>query len=300
MPVDDKQKSVRTGLEDPSVIKEIHIQPANIENIDFALYDYIDGLNIFTTTNKGWKETPVIWVTPERAFQIKHNKDFRNIEGVFTLPAITIERSSITKDLSRKGGIFGNALTNERGGAITIARRINQEKTQKFANADSYRLNKQDNFPTIGAGNKVSKNKKVVYQTYTIPAPTYIELLYSVTLRAEYQQQINEMIEPFIRIGSHINYATLTRNNHRYEAFVQQDFSVENNISNLEEGERKYETKVDIKVLGYIIGTGKNQEGSKIIVKENFVDVKIGRERVVMGDIPGTTQNLESDKQFRD
>ena len=40
-------------------------------------------------------------------------------------------------------------------------------------------------------------------------------------------------------------------------------------------------TKIDIKVLGYLIGEGKNQETPKLVYRENAVDVKIGRERVV-------------------
>ena len=43
---------------------------------------------------------------------------------------------------------------------------------------------------------------------------------------------------------------------------------------------------MSIKVLGYLIGNDKNQNGPKVVRRENFVDVKIGRERVIVGDIP--------------
>mgnify|MGYP003151016141 CR=1 FL=1 len=284
-------------IDDPAIIHEEAYLPSDLENIDTAFFDYIKNKRIFATTNKGWKQTPVIWVSAERAYQIKHSKDLRSKEGVFKLPAITVERTSVTKDLNRKGGIFGASPANQEGGAITIARRINQSKTQNFANADSYRLNKQENFPTIAPG---KKNTKIIYQTATIPLPTYIDITYSVTLRAEYQQQINEMVEPFITIGKNINYFNFGRNGHWYEGFVQQDFSSENNVASLQEEERKYETKVDMKVLGYLIGEGKNLEGSKIIWKENIVDVKIGRERVIMGDVPEWEHNLQEDNEFRD
>ena len=41
-----------------------------------------------------------------------------------------------------------------------------------------------------------------------------------------------------------------------------------------------------IEVLGYIIGEGANQERPKIVIRENAVEIKIPRERVILGDIP--------------
>jgi hypothetical protein len=38
------------------------------------------GLNVFCTTNKGFKKIPFIWVGAERAYQIKHNKDLRDVQ----------------------------------------------------------------------------------------------------------------------------------------------------------------------------------------------------------------------------
>jgi len=286
-----------TGVDDTSVLHEEAYLSSGLENIDTALHEYIKNKNIFTTTNKGWKQVPIIWVSAERAYQIKHNKALRNKEGVFTLPVITIERTSVVKDLQRRGAVYGDAFVNDGGGSITIARRINQNKTQKFANANSYRLNKQETFPTIASG---KKNSKIVYQTATIPLPVYVDVTYSITLRAEYQQQINQMVEPFVTIGRNVNYFVMRHNNHTYEGFVQQDFSAENNVSNLQEEERKYETKVDIKVLGYLIGDVKNQETPKVVWKENIVDVKIGREHVVFDDEQEWDLNIEVDNEYRD
>tara|TARA_R100000664_G_C2740185_1_gene128796 strand:+ start:312 stop:1214 length:903 start_codon:yes stop_codon:yes gene_type:complete len=290
-----------TKVEDPAIIHEEAFLPSDFDNIDAAMYEYIRDRKIFASTNKGFKQVPVIWVSAERAYQLKHNKDLRTKDGFFILPVITVERTSVVKDLQRKGAVYGNAFTNDKGGTITIARRINQDKTQNFNNADSFRLNKQETFPTFA---NISANKKkagkVVYQTATIPLPTYIEITYSVTLRAEYQQQINEMVEPFVTIGKNINYFTMERNNHTYEGFVQQDFSPDNNVSNLQEEERKYETKVDIKVLGYLIGEGKNQETPKIVWKENIVDVKVGRERTIFDDQQEWERNIQEDHKYRD
>ena len=52
----------------------------------------------------------------------------------------------------------------------------------------------------------------------------------------------------------------------------------------LNEDERMFETKVSIKVLGYLIGDGPNRDKPQITIRENAVEVKISRERVIVGD----------------
>ena len=68
-------------------------------------------------------------------------------------------------------------------------------------------------------------------------------------------------------------------------------------MSNLGEDERMVQTKVDIKVLGYLLGDGANEEVPKVIKKETIVELKIVRERSIIGDEkPWETDN----KKYRD
>ena len=97
---------------------------------------------------------------------------------------------------------------------------------------------------------------------------------------------MNDLVTPFMTKTGGINYFTVNHDGHRFESFIQPDFAQDNNVSSLDVEHRKYETKIDIKTLGYIIGEGKNQEQPKIVIRENAVDVKIPRERVIYGDIP--------------
>ena len=291
MPTDKKKDY--TGVEDPSIVKEEILAPSTIETIDRAFFNYVNtDLNIFATTNKGFKKVPVIWVSGERAHHVKENKERRDLTDTFILPAITIERKGIRKDLADKAPVFGDPLSLEqhdgRGGVVTIARRIKQDKTSNFAAADSYRLNKQLNFPR--------PNKKVVYQTISIPLPVYIYADYVINIQAEYQQQINEIITPFVSIGAALNHFFIKEEGHVYEGFVQQGFTSENNISDPSEEERKYQTQIEFEILGYLIGSDKNEERQKIVYRESVVDIKIGRERVIMGDVPTQTDKGE----FRD
>jgi hypothetical protein len=272
-----------TGVDNPSIVKEEVLMPSTIETIDAAVYEYFnDKLNIFSTTNKGWNKVPVIWVSAERSFQTKNSRKLRDKRGLFKLPVITIERKNISKDMSKKGAVFGNIPSNadKAGGAITVARRIKQDKTTNFARSDSHRLKNQLNYPR--------KNSKVVYQTVTVPLPVYIEVAYEISLRSEYLQQMNEMMSPLLaNAGSRnagANYIVLKKDDHIYETFFETDYALESNVSKLEEEERKYETKVNTKVLGYLMGAGKNDPQPKIVYRENAVEFKFPRERAITED----------------
>mgnify|MGYP003135361851 CR=1 FL=1 len=270
-------------LNDDLPLKEEIILPSTIEDIDAAMLEYIkDELDIFTETNRGWGKVPVIWVAAERAAQIKQIKELRDTEGSMIYPLITLERSSIAKDLSKKGSVFANIppVNDAKRGSITVARRLNQKKTSEFANADAKRRFGQVNFKTK------KQNKKIVYETYTVPLPVYITVNYVVSITTEYQQQMNDIMTPFITKPGGINYFQLKRNGHMYEGFIDADFTANNTTNDLGEQERKFVTDINIRVLGYLIGEDKNQESPKIVKRQNAVEVRFPRERVIFGDIP--------------
>jgi hypothetical protein len=50
-----------------------------------------------------------------------------------------------------------------------------------------------------------------------------------------------------------------------------------------------HETVITFKVLGHLIGDGPNEEKPKVVVRENFVDVKFPRTRTMFGDKPTWT-----------
>ena len=282
MPLNDNPRK-----QDLAPLKELEIQPSTIETIDRALFDYIDEeLDIFCSTNKGFKKVPFIWAGAERAFQIKHNRELRDVNGWLIYPIMSLERTGITKDLAKRGAYYA-AVQNVgdlKGGSMTVARTIKQDKTANFANADSKRLilnavgTGQNNFPR--------ENKKVVYETITVPIPVYLEVTYTLTVMSEYQQQINEMITPFMTKTGAVNYFIIEKDNHRFEVFIDSDYALNNNAAALLEDARGYETKINFRVIGYIMGADKNQEQPKIVRRENAVEVKIPREHVIFGDIP--------------
>ncbi len=275
--------------------KQINIKPSNIETIDMAIYDLInEEFDLHTKTNSGFKKVPVLWLSSERMFQSK-NKDIRDSVGKLKLPLITIERASFSKDPTFKGGYQAHIPQDSTGPRgyrrhqQKIASKVAQESTRKQAANNAYKTYKQDSYPKT--------NNKIVYEEVYVPIPTWVNVTYNITLRCEYQQQMNDLITPFATKPGNINCLIARKDNHQYEAFIQQGFAQKNNSSSLGEDERSFETTIEIKVLGYLMGDETNDEIPKIITKETIVEVKLIRERTIVGDEkPWETDN----KKYRD
>jgi hypothetical protein len=267
---------------DSSIVREMTMMPSTIETIDYALFDWMNEVvDPFATTNKGWEKVDVRWVSGERSWQVKSDRDIRDGSSRIILPMITVHRNSLQKDPSMKGVAFAHiANTNDaKGGAesLTVSRKIEQVKTSKFANATAKRRFKQETFPF--------DNKKVVYETKTFPIPVYVVGNYTISIRTEYVQQMNEITQPLLTKTGQINNFFITRDGHRFEGFIQNDFSDNSNAVNMGDDSRYYLNTLDIKVLGYLIGEGKNDDKPRVTVRENAVEVRIPREHVIYGDI---------------
>jgi hypothetical protein len=266
-----------------SLKESFPVTPSMLEHIDEAMFLWLQDKKLSCVTNTGFKFVDVIWAGPERAFATKRIPN----KGVLVLPLITLERTGTNKDLSKVGAFAGYALAKSgydpRGGNIAVAYRINHEKTSNFANADSakapeYGGHLQPTFPRI--------NKKVVYEVAYIPMPIYVLMTYVISLRTEYQEQMNQLLQPFVAVGERTNYFVVTgTNGHRYECFIKGDFDLNNNVANMgTEDSRNFETKITIEALGYTIGAGDNEEGPRVAVHETAAEFKFMRERTIMGD----------------
>ncbi len=255
-------------------MKTLVYVPSTIETVDYALYNWLEGLNIKTRTNSGVRVVPLVWLSSERVFQVKNDKDLREVDSnSIILPIITIERTSMSKTPAGERAFPGNVfpVNDHRKGAVTIYKKIVQDKTANFANADSKRVYGQNNFPF--------DNKKVVNKAISIPYPVFMNMNYTIKIRTDYLQQMNEATTPFYRYTSGINQFIVKRDGHRYEAFLDDDFPIESNASGLGEEEKKFEATISIKVLGYLSSDDTNQESPEVVVRENAVQVRMQRER---------------------
>jgi len=265
-------------------LKEIGMLSSTIETIDYAIVSWMkEDLELHAKTNEGYTKVPVLWQTPERSFQIKNDRTLRDAAGALKLPLISVERTGITKDPNNKGGFQANIYSNERDGRpgrIVIARNIVEDKTRNFAVAAGTRTNTsgtlQKYFPRV--------NKKVVIRTLSIPIPIYINAEYKISIKTEYQQQMNELMTPFIARTGQINSFVLRRNGHLYEAFIDQNFSHGNNVATLGEDTRLFTTDINIRILGYLIGEGENDDRPLVKIEENAVEYVFPSERAVTSE----------------
>jgi len=254
-------------------------EPSTIENVDMAMYNWLnEKMDLYTNTNRGWSKVPVIWVSGERSFQVKNRKEDRDGNDNFILPAITLERTEMNKDPQKKGKYWGDVLPNrdEKGGSIAIHTVIKQDKTSNFANAASQR--------SVGQPNFKRENKKIIYQTKFVQMPVYVNMTYNIDIKTEYQQQMNDLLQPFMTKTGAVNYFIVENEGHRYEAFIDANFASKNNGNDLQQNERLFHTTVTIKVLAHLVGEGANREKPKIAVRENIVEVKIPREYVIFDE----------------
>jgi len=261
--------------------EKVKFQKSTLETIDTGLYEWAKNLGLITNTNKGLYEVPVLWLGTERVWQVKNDQRIRDKVGKLILPLVTINRDSVAKDPAFKGSFQANLAENPdyKGGATPVGSNINQDKTQNFQNT---RITKQtDNRQTTG---RIDDNEEVIRNTYNSPIPVYVTINYSITLRTEYQQQMNDLIQPFVTSTGQINSFVFQKDGHRYEAFIQQDYSMNNNTTNVGEEERMFETKVQIKVLGYLVGEGIARTKPLLSRRENQVRIRFGSEKTVVGD----------------
>jgi hypothetical protein len=262
-----------------TTLKEIGMLASDIENIDYSITSWLtDNLKLRARTNEGFDEVPVLWQSPERSFQIKNDVSLRDDGGALKMPFLSIERAGIVKDPTRKGGFQAHTYSdkkNGRSGRLVIAKRIVPDKTRNYAVAHGTRSNiteasRQKWAPRV--------NKKVVIQTLSVPIPVYVNVDYKIIIKTEYQQQMNDLITPFIVRPGQINSFLLRRNGHLYEAFVDANFTHNNNVADMQEDMRSFTSEFTIKVLGYLIGEGPNDDRQLVRIQENAVSVTFPKE----------------------
>ena len=163
-----------------------------------------------------------------RLIKSKNRKDLRDEDDAFKLPLISIERTGIVKDPERKGSFQAHYYSddkNGRSGRFVIAKKIVPDKTRNFAVASGTRTNndgkKQKDIFRV--------NKKVVIQTISIPIPVYVNVEYKISIKTNYQQQMNTLrfCSPLWKNWS--NQCTITKKKrplirgvHRSELYTQQ------------------------------------------------------------------------------
>lgn len=256
-----------------------------IEDFDYSIFEYIDkDLNIFCTTNEGWKKTKIIFSSPERSFISKADEELRDKNGTLIFPLITITRGDIKKPFNRSS-MFGSnqfKVNDFKQNQILIHKEINQIKSAERARIKSKRINNQPYAPI--------NNEKLVYNLYYIAQPTTLEIDYTIKIKTNFQQQMNEILGKFTTDLNNINYFVKERNNHKFEGFVDENFKNNSNSDSMEEEERFFETEVNIKMRGHIFDQTSNTP--KVTIRESASDIIFTEEHVFKGSIEDYINSL--------
>lgn len=248
---------------------------SDLEDVDTAMYEYIqeqfnlhykqDGLN--------FKKVPVIYLTNERSFQMKSDLTIRDSDEKLILPLISINRTAVVKDPNRKGGFQAHLYDDDHDGSIgrrVVYRRVKHVKTSDIANSKSQsRILSTEATAADAFNGRVTK--QIIYETFTAPIPVYVNIDYKINVMTEYIQEMNMIVQPFMARTGQINSFVMRRNGHLYEAFIEQNFAQENNVSNLAEEERRFKTEISIKVIAPLVGEGENDKENLIQKTENLV-----------------------------
>lgn len=250
--------------------------PSTIENADFAFYDWLDkDLNLFCTQQSAFKKVPILWVSPERVYQIKSNKEFHDATGAINPPVISVERTAIEKNVKDNGTFYANLppLNNR----ILVSRKINQKKTTEFANADAAKAKSNAVFLT-----KKKTNKKIVYEYSDMLLPVYAMFTYKISILTQYQQQMNELVQPFLARTGSTKYFLIERNGYKYECFIDGQITSRNTVSEMTTEERKYTSDITIKVLVNLLTEGVNERTKIIKTYQNPVELKLNKDKIAI------------------
>jgi hypothetical protein len=235
--------------------QQVQITPSTFETIDMSVFEWIDEkINISVRTNEGFKKIPVIWLSQDRVFQVKNGLEFRDADNQSLIyPFIVVSRTEVNTTPSNERPIPGNLFPGKdyKQGSWVIARKIiQQDKTNKFASSETEKRVGQINFK--------NKNKTpIVYETWYTELPIYHTMIYKITVKTNFIEQINQVIYAFQRSTGNINSFKVSYDQYWYEAF-RQDGTLTNNSENLGEEEKYYQYEFTIKVLGYTTSLDEN------------------------------------------
>jgi len=252
--------------------------PSSLENIDSAVLDWVDNiLNISVNTHEGVKKVNVNFAVAERAFLSKRNKDLVDNKYTLKYPVIAIVRGNISKPNKKNGSLQGTAFKNTSTTLILpVHSELNHDKTSDRANADSKRFVGTINTPKL-------KTKRPVYNIYSIPVPSYVEIKYEISCISNFQQQMNEILNPFIKYSSNINGFKLIHNGHGYEVTFDEDINNSSNLDDISDTERVVEYTFGITVKGYIHHGDANDKGPTVIRQETRPEIVFKTELVYTG-----------------
>lgn len=163
-----------------------YYKPITLESVDTAVYRWFDRIvdaHVVSPTRDRYK-VPVLLATKERWITAKDSKGIRDDKGRIILPVISIRRTGFDP-VNSSTALATNVPR------LAVSKKVSQ-KTNLIRNNLKERPISQRNL-----------NESVVYEVTSIPFPTNGTVTYELLIQAQYQLQMNSVIE---KIMSQLEY----------------------------------------------------------------------------------------------
>lgn len=270
-----------TGYEGQNVPDDFNIPPVGIEDVDRAMFELFDKQVPLYVTRKGKTEkVPVVFAAGER-FAVRARKEpIRDENGQFVLPMMSISRKNISQD---KMFMNGRGMGIDTGDLV-IKKRLhpNDRRYQNLLNKlgiknqanVASKENYIDSSNRIGSipGSVASRREKInkstdellanktgqnIFEIITMPFPEFFTATYEITVWAQFQQHMNQIIE---RIWANYNpnqksFKLETPKGYWFVAYFEDEITNEDNTDEFPNEERMIKETFRVNVPAYHIAS---------------------------------------------
>lgn len=224
------------------------IKPATLETVDGAVLDYFDKklkITVDTDDKEGErKKVPVVFAIGERWHLVRDRRAIRDQNGTLILPLITIRRLEI----DRTPGQWGMA---QEVPYIVVSNEIH-EKNSNIMNLVQARRNRFF----------VEPKKPILREYLTIPFPDFATIYYEITIWAQFQTQMNEILEKIFYHYDHLDSFVMPveydgdkpkGSGYYFVGFRDGDVTPESNMEEFSDQERVIRYTYTIKSSAYLM-----------------------------------------------
>jgi len=241
-----------SGFSGFDIPDDFELPSCGIEDVDKAMFKlFNEDIPLFYNLDGDLKKIPIIFGAGERAFLLRRKEPIRDNNGALILPMVSILRTGI--DQEAPAGIGpGN-------GEITLKKRLSPEDQSWKRLQNQQNLQNQEGLQSDKSNTSASlllDEKSSVYEFITIPTPRFYKSTFEITFWAQYQSQMNDIIEAFIssyNIRPARTFRIESPKGYWFLATTEQNISFENNIDNYTDDERILKATIEMNVTGYIV-----------------------------------------------
>lgn len=249
---------MKTGFEGIDIPDDFELPSCGIEDVDRAMYKlFNEDIPLYWKKDDELKKIPIIFGAGERAFLLRRKEPIRDQQGSLILPLVSILRTSISHE-TQQGIGPGN-------GDLIVKRKLAREDREwKKLNNYQNLQNSPETFGESGAGTSGTTDASLlldpnnsIYEVVTIPVPRFYKATYEITFWAQYQAQMNNMVEAFLssyNIRSAQSFRIESPKGYWFVATTEDELRMENNIDDYTDEERRLQCVITMNVNGYIIG----------------------------------------------